>query len=108
MTEGLEGLWVTGGVPAAFRLPVLVACIILSGSFVFWPPRKNLGSLMCGTAAIMLAIQFWHGFGGGLYMAWFLPFTLLTMFRPNLDDRIAVNVVRKSSREKAAVAAATS
>ncbi len=44
---------------------------------------------MCGTAAIMLAAQFWHGYGGGLYMAWFLPCVLLTVFRPNLDDRIA-------------------
>lgn len=100
LTEGLEGVWATGRVPAAFRLPVLVACIILSGSFVFWPPRKNLGSLMCGTAAIMLAVQFWHGFGGGLFMAWFLPFTLLTMFRPNLDDRIAANVVRRTRKNK--------
>ncbi|MEM7479352.1 MAG: hypothetical protein AAF483_30580, partial [Planctomycetota bacterium] len=93
--EGLEGIWSAKyGFPAEFRVPTLVACLLLSASFAFWPPRKTLGSLMCGTAAIMLAIQFWHGFGGGLYMAWFLPFILLTIFRPNLDDRIATNVVR--------------
>lgn len=92
--EGLEGIWAAGRVPADFRLPILVGCFLLSASFAFWPPRKNLGSLTCGTAAIMLAVQFWHGFGGGLFMAWFLPLTLLTMFRPNLDDRIATNVVR--------------
>lgn len=92
--EGLGGIWGPDRISPDFRLPVLVGCILLSASFVFWPSRKNLGSLMCGTAAIMLAVQFWHGFGGGLFMAWFLPFTLLTMFRPNLDDRIAVNVVR--------------
>lgn len=103
--EGLEGIWASeNGIPADFRLPILVACILLSGSFVFWPPRKTLGTLMCGTAAIMLAVQFWHGFGGGLYMAWFLPFTLLTMFRPNLDDRVATNVVRdKQDRSSVAV-----
>ena len=92
--DGLEGIWGPDRVPADFRLPVLAACFLLSASFVFWPSRKNLGSLICGTAAIMMAVQFWHGFGGGLYMAWFLPFAVLTIFRPNLDDRIAVNVVK--------------
>ncbi|MCR9291432.1 MAG: hypothetical protein NXI32_01855 [bacterium] len=104
--DGLEGIWASGhGLAADFRIPILVGCILLSASFVFWPPRKNLGSLMCGTAAIMLAVQFWHGFGGGLYMAWFLPFTVLTIFRPNLDDRVATNVVRYAPRSSVADAA---
>ncbi len=92
MMDGLEGIW-GGGIPAYFRLPVLVGFIILSLSFAFWPARKTLGTLMCGTAAILLAAQFWHGYGGGLYMAWFLPAVLLTIFRPNVDDRIATKVV---------------
>ncbi len=90
--ENLSGIWGLGFDPM-FRLPVLVAFILLSFSFIFWPPRKTLGTLMCGTAAVMLAAQFWHGYGGGLYMAWFLPCVLLTIFRPNLDDRIATRVV---------------
>ena len=93
MMDGLEGIWGTG-IPAYFRLPVLVGFIILSLSFSFWPARKTLGTLMCGSAAVMLAAQFWHGYGGGLYMAWFLPPVLLTIFRPNVDDRIATKVVR--------------
>ena len=93
--DGLEGVW-GGGIPTIFRLPVLVAFIILSLSFSLWPARKTLGTLMCGSAAIMLAAQFWHGYGGGLYMAWFLPPVLLTIFRPNVDDRIATKVVRTS------------
>lgn len=96
--EGLVGVWAPGRFQADYRLPILVAFILLSASFVFWPPRKNLGSLICGTAAVMLAAQFWHGNGGGLFMAWFLPFVMLTIFRPNLDDRIALNVVRAKSR----------
>jgi hypothetical protein len=103
MMEGLEGIW-GGGVPAYFRLPVLVAFFILSASFAFWPARKTLGSLMCGTAAVMLAAQFWHGYGGGLYMAWFLPSVLLTIFRPNVDDRIATKVVRPNWRGSGRVA----
>jgi hypothetical protein len=107
MMEGLEGIW-GSGVPAYFRLPVLVGFMILSLSFSFWPARKTLGTLMCGSAAIMLAAQFWHGYGGGLYMAWFLPPVLLTIFRPNVDDRIATKVVRPSWRGTSnALAAAT-
>ena len=41
----------------------------------------------------MIAAQFWHGESGGLYIAWFLPLLLLTIFRPNLQDRIATKVV---------------
>ena len=52
----------------------------------------------------MVATQFWHGYGGGLYMAWYLPPLLLTIFRPNLEDRIALSVVDDTwlpAREKA-------
>lgn len=41
----------------------------------------------------MVATQFWHGHGGGLYMAWYLPLLLLTVFRPNLEDRVALSVL---------------
>jgi hypothetical protein len=91
--QDLQGVWGLGWSPS-FRLPVLVAFCILSFSFIWWPAQKNLATLMSGTAAIMLASQFWHGFGGGLYMAWFLPLVLLTVFRPNLDDRVALEVVK--------------
>jgi hypothetical protein len=91
--DGLKGIWGPNGVQADYRLPVLVGFILLSGSYAIWPSRKNLGTLMSGTAVVMLASQFWHGFGGGLFMAWFLPFVLLTIFRPNVDDRVATNVV---------------
>jgi hypothetical protein len=37
--------------------------------------------------------QFWHPHGGGLYMAWYLPLVLLTIFRPNLEDRVALSVL---------------
>lgn len=92
--EGLEGIWGPNRIQADYRLPVLVGCMLLSGSYAIWPSRKSLATLMSGTAVVMLATQFWHGYGGGLYMAWFLPFVLLTVFRPNLDDRIATNVVK--------------
>ncbi|MEZ6135512.1 MAG: hypothetical protein R3C53_11440 [Pirellulaceae bacterium] len=96
--EGLEGIWGESGFQPEYRLPVLVGFILLSLSFIFWPSRKNLGSLMGGSAAVMLAAQFWHGNGGGMFMAWFLPYVLLTIFRPNLDDRIALSVVSAGRR----------
>ena len=62
-------------------------------SLAMWPAQKNLGTLMSCSAAVMIATQFWHPRGGGLYMAWYLPLVLLTIFRPNLEDRVALSVL---------------
>ncbi len=86
--EGLDGIWGLGW-DAIYRIPILVAFVSLCVSFVFWPSEKNLGTLFAYTAAIMLGVQFWHGFEGGLMMAWFLPSLLLTIFRPNTIGRDA-------------------
>lgn len=102
--EDLEGIWGPNRAQPAYRLPVLVGFIILSGSYALWPSRKNLGTLISGTAVVMLTAQFWHGYGGGLYMAWFLPFALLTVFRPNLDDRVAISVIRPNGKVNAVAA----
>jgi hypothetical protein len=96
--EGLQGIWGLGWHPY-FRLPVMVAFILLAFSFVFWPAQKNLATLLCCTASIMIAAQFWHGYGGGLYMAWYLPMFMLTVFRPNLDHSVAMQVVRPITRK---------
>lgn len=86
--SGLKGIWEFGWDPW-FRLPVLVAYVSLCVSFVAWPIRKTYGTLLAYSAAVMVAVQFWHGYGGGLFMAWFLPLTIATFFRPNVQDRIA-------------------
>lgn len=41
----------------------------------------------------MLGTQFWHPYEGGLYMGWYLPLLVLTVFRPNLEDRVALTAV---------------
>lgn len=97
--NGMDGIWGLGWYPI-MRIPIIVAFVLLSLSFVFWPPQKNLATLLSCSAAIMAATQFWHGFGGGLYMAWFMPLALLTVFRPNLDYCSALEVVRSRSRKK--------
>jgi hypothetical protein len=91
-----RGIWGLGWDPR-WRLPVIVAFLILSFLFSAWPSTKNLGTLIGCSASVMVAAQFWHGYGGGLYIAWFLPLLLLTIFRPNLQDRVAVKVVERGN-----------
>ena len=93
--EDLEGFWRLILAPP-YRIPVLAVCITLSGTLALWPAQKNLGTLLSCSAAVMVATQFWHGYGGGLYMAWYLPIALLTIFRPNLEDRVALAVLGES------------
>jgi hypothetical protein len=90
--EGLKGVWGLGWQPI-YRLPLLVGFLILAGFFSIWPAQKNLGTLIAYTAAVMVAAQFWHAYGGGLYIGWFLPLLLLTIYRPNLEDRVAIKVI---------------
>jgi hypothetical protein len=91
--ENLRGVWQYWS--EVYRYPILAAFIGLSLSFALWPAQKNLGTLISYSAAVMLGTQFWHAHsGGGLALAWFLPLLLLTIFRPNLEDRVATAVVR--------------
>ena len=98
-TEGLRGIWGLG-LPPVYRLTALAAFVALCGSLALWPAQKNFGTLLSCTAAVMVATQFWHGYGGGLYMAWYLPPMLLTFFRPNLEDRVALVVLQEGWRPK--------
>ena len=88
-STNLGGIWQTWS--PVYRYPILAAFVALSISFAIWPTRKNLGTLISGSAAIMLAAQFWHAYDGGIFIAWFLPLLLLTIFRPNLEDRTSLN-----------------
>ncbi len=98
-TQDPRGIWELGWNPV-WRLPVIVAYVILSFFFAIWPAQKNLGILISCSAALMIAAQFWHGYGGGMYMGWFLPMLLLTIFRPNLQDRIALKVIDAHPRSQ--------
>jgi hypothetical protein len=92
--SGLTGIWGLGWDPW-YRLPVIAGCGALAGGLAIWPVHKNLGTLLSCSAAMMVGVQFWHGWGdgGGMYMAWYLPLLLMTVFRPNLEDRVALTVL---------------
>jgi hypothetical protein len=95
-SENLKGVWGLGW-QTIWRFPILVAFVLFAAFYLVWPRQKNLGTLMSCSAALMVAAQFWHGFGGGLFIGWFLSLFLLTIFRPNLEDRVAVKVVDSKS-----------
>lgn len=92
--EQVDGFW--SFTEPAYRITVGTMFIVLCCSFALWPARKNLGTLLSCSAVVMLGTQFWHGQGGGLYIAWYLPMLLLTVFRPNLEDRVALSVLGES------------
>ncbi len=79
--------------PPAYRITVFVLFAVLCGSLLLWPAQKNLGTLVSCSAAVMLGTQFWLADHGGVWLNWYLPLLLLTVMRPNLEDRTAVNVL---------------
>ncbi|MBQ9371333.1 MAG: hypothetical protein IJU03_04000 [Thermoguttaceae bacterium] len=86
-----QGLWEY--LPRFYRIPIISLFGVFCFGYALWIPRKNLAALISCTAALMLATQFWMGRQGGIYMAWYLPLVVLTVFRPNLADRTAVTTV---------------
>ncbi len=93
----IRGFW--EGALAPFRFPVIAAFIAMCGCMALWPAQKNLGSLLACSAAIMLGTQFWKAYEGGTFMAWYLPLLILTIFRPNLEDRVALSAISEGWRK---------
>ncbi len=92
----LSGFW--SYFEPAYRIPVVAAFVALAAGLAIWPAHKNLGGLLSCSAAVMLAAQFWHADRGGLCMGWYLPLLILTVFRPNLEDRVALSAVPPARR----------
>ena len=86
-----SGFWRDFGWAA--RIPVLAVFAVVAASLGLWPAHKNLGTLLSCSTAVMLGAQYCQGHEGGLYMAWYLPLLVLTIFRPNLEDRVAASAV---------------
>ena len=96
---GITGKYVTDatGLWAFFstnyRIPVIALFMVTVFGLLIWPSRKSLANLLSCSALVMLGAQFWMGHEGGLYMGWFLPLLILTLFRPNIEDKVAESVV---------------
>ena len=86
-----EGFWPPEGV--IYRVPVMAVFFVFCFGMMIWPSHKHLATLLGCSAFLLLAVQFWQVHQGGLYMAWYLPLMILTIFRPNLEDRVAQSVV---------------
>jgi hypothetical protein len=72
-----------------YRVPLLAMFFALCFGMILWPAHKHLATLLNCSTLLMLGVQFWQIHQGGLYMAWYLPLLILTIFRPNLEDRTA-------------------
>ena len=88
-----EGFWRLH--EPAYRLPVMAVFLVLSMSLALWPAQKNLGTLLSCSAAVLLGTQFWQAYYAGIYLDWYLPLLILTIFRPNIEDRMASTAVRE-------------
>jgi hypothetical protein len=100
-----SSLWT--GVDPSYRLPIVVAYLLLAFGALFWPLEKHLGELIAISAAMLIASQFWYLEKGGTLILLYLPLLLLMMFRPNLQPKQLAwraQFMRKSesNREKAA------
>jgi len=82
-----DGFW--ENFPSVYRTPIIVVFVIYCVGVIFWPSRKHLATLLCCSTIVLLGLQFWQAHQGGLYMAWYLPLLIVTLFRPNLEDRVA-------------------
>lgn len=92
--EQADGFWES----EAYLVPVAAGFLALCVGMALWPAHKNLGTLLSCSAAVLLSSQFLKTDQGGLYMAWYLPLLVLTIFRPNLEDRVALTAVTEGRR----------
>ncbi len=86
-----EGLWEF--FDNIYRIPVMAIFSVFAFGMMIWPSHKHFGTLLSCSTFLMLIVQFWQLHQGGLYFAWYLPLMILTIFRPNLEDRVAQSTV---------------
>jgi len=76
-----------------YRMPILAVFVVVCFGLLLVPSHKHLATLISGSALLMLGVQFFQLYQGGLYLSWYLPLLILTIFRPNLENRTARAVV---------------
>lgn len=86
-----DGFW--SNYTMIYRVPLLAIFFALCFGMFLWPAHKHLATLLSCSALLMLGVQYWQLHQGGLFMAWYMPLLILTVFRPNLEDRVAQSMV---------------
>jgi hypothetical protein len=74
-------------IDSSFRLPVLIAYLLLVICTIFWPAEKSLAELIALSGALLVASQFWYLDKGGALVLLYLPLAIAMMFRPTLAAR---------------------
>jgi hypothetical protein len=82
-----DGFWTSDDM--FYRMPILAVFAVVCFGSLLVPSHKNLATLISGSALLMLGVQFFQLYQGGLFLSWYLPLLILTVFRPNLEDRTA-------------------
>lgn len=80
--QAVNGFWMDSY--QYYRIPVIISFFLLLMGLTFWPRRKSVENLVCASAAVITATQFWYPEQGGVYVLWYLPLLLVAMFRPRL------------------------
>jgi hypothetical protein len=93
------------GIDALYRLPVLILYASLVGITAFLPWQKDLNALICLSAALLVAAQFWYLGAGGTLVILYEPLVLLMMFRPNLAAKRALPRPDRAASKAANLAA---
>jgi len=86
-----DGFWTSEDM--FYRMPILAIFVVVCIGLMLVPAHKHLATLLSGSALLMLGVQFFQLYQGGLYLSWYLPLLILTIFRPNLEDRTARSTV---------------
>ena len=76
------GFWTS--LHPAYRIPVMVAFLLMVISLTVWPLKKTLEVLLAYSTAIIVSTQFWYPQLGGVYVLWYLPLLIVVVFRPRL------------------------
>lgn len=76
------GFW--AAVDPSYRLPVLIAYLMLMVLCTLFPGDKDLPALIAQSAALLIASQFWYLDRGGTQVLLYLPMVLLMIFRPTV------------------------
>lgn len=96
----VEGFWGDDSW-APYRIPVLVAYLLVVVLFTVLPRKKSVEMLLAQSVIVIVGTQFWYPDNGGIYVQWYLPLLLMMMFRPRMpgsftDDLETISISRRS------------